>query len=118
MRIRHSTEQDLERIMAIYGFARKFMEEHGNPHQWGPTNWPPENLNRKDIHEGNSYVCINDGGKVIGTFFFIHGKDIEPTYREIRDGAWLDDSPYGVVHRIAGDGSEKRNRRLLHPMGI
>ena len=44
---------------------------------------------------------------MIGTFFFIHGQDIEPTYREITDGAWLDDSPYGVVHRIAGDGSEK-----------
>ena len=107
MRIRHSTERDFGRIMEIYTYARKFMAEHGNPNQWGPTNWPPENLIHKDIHDGNSYVCVNDGGKVIGTFFFIHGKDIEPTYREIRDGAWLDDSPYGVVHRIAGDGSEK-----------
>ena len=44
---------------------------------------------------------------MIGTFFFIHGPDIEPTYRRITDGAWLDDRPYGVVHRIAADGSEK-----------
>ena len=57
--------------------------------------------------EGNSYVCLNDSGQIIGTFFFIQGKDIEPTYRQITDGAWLDDSPYGVVHRLAGDGSEK-----------
>ena len=35
------------------------------------------------------------------------GRDIEPTYRHIEDGAWLDDSPYGVVHRIASDGSVK-----------
>ena len=43
----------------------------------------------------------------VGTFFFTQGRDVEPTYRDITDGAWLDDSPYGVVHRIAADGSEK-----------
>lgn len=26
---------------------------------------------------------------------------------DITDGDWLDSSAYGVVHRIAGDGSEK-----------
>ena len=44
---------------------------------------------------------------MVGTFYFISGKDIEPTYAEITDGAWLDDSPYGVIHRIASDGSTK-----------
>ncbi|MBQ8932739.1 MAG: GNAT family N-acetyltransferase [Lachnospiraceae bacterium] len=107
MRIRHSAEQDLDRMMEIYSGARKFMAEHGNPHQWGPTNWPPEELIRNDIKSGNSYVCLNDAGNVIGTFYFIQGKDIEPTYRDISEGAWLDDSPYGVVHRIASDGSER-----------
>ena len=107
MKIRHSTEKDFDRMMQIYGFARKFMAEHGNPNQWGPTHWPPEELIRADIREGHSYVCLNDEGKVIGTFFFIHGEDIEPTYRRISEGKWLEDSPYGVVHRIAGDGSEK-----------
>ena len=107
MKIRHSTEKDFDRMMQIYGFARKFMAEHGNPNQWGPTHWPPEELIRADIREGHSYVCLNDEGKVIGTFFFIHGEDIEPTYRRITEGAWLEDGPYGVVHRIAGDGSEK-----------
>ena len=52
-------------------------------------------------------MCVNDDERVIGTFFFTQGKDIEPTYRAITDGAWLDDSAYGVVHRIASDGSEK-----------
>ena len=107
MKIRHSTEKDFDRMMQIYGFARKFMAEHGNPNQWGPTHWPPEELIRADIREGHSYVCLNDEGKVIGTFFFIHGENIEPTYRRITEGAWLEDGPYGVVHRIAGDGSEK-----------
>lgn len=107
MKIRKSAEQDFDRMMEIYAFARDFMAKNGNPDQWGPTNWPPESLIHNDIRDGNSYVCINDEGKVIGTFFFIHGKDIEPTYRQITDGKWLDDSPYGVIHRIASDGAEK-----------
>ena len=107
IRIRNATEQDIPRMMEIYACARTFMAEHGNPNQWGPTNWPPEELIRRDVREGRSYVCLNDGKKVIGTFFFVQGRDIEPTYRDITDGAWLDGSPYGVVHRIAGDGSEK-----------
>ncbi len=107
MKIRNATEADFKRIMELYSYARRFMAEHGNPNQWGPTNWPPEELIHRDIRNGNSYVCVNDGGTVIGVFFFTHGKDIEPTYRTITDGAWLDDSAYGVVHRIAGDGSER-----------
>ena len=107
MKIRKSASQDLDRMMEIYAFARDFMAAQGNPNQWGPTHWPPEELIRRDMQTGHSYVCVNDADQVIGTFFFIQGKDVEPTYREIDDGHWLDDSPYGVVHRIASDGSEK-----------
>lgn len=107
MRIRKSTLSDLDRIMAIYAYAREYMAQHGNPNQWGATNWPPESLIRQDIADGNSYVCENDEGKIIGTFFYVYGEDIEPTYRQISDGEWPDNSPYGVVHRIATDGSAK-----------
>lgn len=107
MIIRKTTEADIGRVMEIYAYARKFMAEHGNPRQWGATNWPPEDVIHEDIRTGNGYVCENDEGRVIGAFYYIAGKDIEPCYREIIDGKWLDDSPYGVVHRIAGDGSEK-----------
>ena len=106
MEIRRSTEQDFDRIMEIYAYARGFMAAHGNPNQWGPTNWPPAAFIHRDIAEGKSHVCVS-GGTVVGTFFFTQGADIEPTYRQIEDGAWLDDSPYGVVHRLAGDGSVK-----------
>lgn len=106
MEIRHSTEEDFHQIMKIYEYARRFMAEHGNPNQWGPTNWPPEALIHSDIAAGNSYVCTYEG-KIVGTFFFNQGKDIEPTYDTIEDGAWLDDSPYAVIHRLAGDGSIK-----------
>ena len=107
MEIRKSKPQDIDRIMEIYDFARDFMANHGNPNQWGPTNWPPNELICKDIENGNSYVCINDNDRIIATFFFIHGNDIEPTYTEIEDGSWIDDGPYGVIHRLAGDGSQK-----------
>ena len=107
MTIRQSTPQDLDRMMEIYAFARAFMAAHGNPNQWGPTQWPPRALIEQDIREGHSYVCVGDDGRVAGTFFFIQGMDVEPTYRNITDGAWLDDGPYGVVHRIATDGSAR-----------
>ena len=107
MKIRKTTEADIGRVMEIYAHARKFMAEHGNPKQWGATNWPPEKVIREDVRTGNGHVCENDDGEVIGVFYYIAGKDIEPCYREIIDGKWLDDSPYGVVHRIAVDGSQK-----------
>ena len=106
MEIRHAVEADFASIMDIYRRARAFMAEHGNPNQWGPTNWPPEALIHRDIATGCSYVCT-EGGRIVGTFFYTSGRDIEPTYAVIEDGAWLDNGPYGVVHRIAADGSTK-----------
>ncbi len=104
MEIRHSAESELSTILAIYARARCFMAEHGNPNQWGPTNWPPEELIRADIAAGYSYVCVHEG-RIVGTFFFRYGKDVEPTYREISDGDWLNDGAYGVIHRLAADGT-------------
>ena len=104
MQIRKSHTEDLPRMMEIYAYARQFMAEHGNPNQWGPTNWPPEDLIRADIASGKSYVCVHEG-RIVGCFFFQQGPDIEPTYRTIVDGAWRIPGPYGVIHRMAGDGS-------------
>ena len=106
MEIRHSTQEDLGQIMRIYESARRFMAEHGNPNQWGLTNWPPEELIHSDIAERNSYVCICED-RIVGTFFFKQGIDIDPTYQVIEEGEWLGNSDYGVIHRLAGDGSVK-----------
>ena len=105
MQIRKSTIADLPRLLEIYQSARKFMARSGNPNQWRDC-WPPEELIKKDIVTGHNYVCENKG-RVVGTFFFDMGKDIEPTYAVIRNGKWKDESPYGVIHRIASDGSVK-----------
>ena len=104
MKIRKTTLADLPRVMEIYALAREFMAANGNPTQWAERNWPPEDLIRSDIAAGDSYVCEHDGC-VIAVFYYVEGPDIEPTYRVIEDGDWADDSPYGVVHRIATDGS-------------
>lgn len=106
MNVRHSTENDFERIMEIYKYARAFMVSQGNPNQWEAKNWPPAWLIHEDIASGRSYVCEEEG-RVVGTFYMDYGKDIDPTYLEIEGGKWLDDSAYGVVHRIAADGSVK-----------
>ena len=104
MNIRHSAPEDVERMMAIYARARRFMAEHGNPRQWGATNWPPEGLIRQDIERGKSYVCEEDG-RIIGAFYYDAGHSIDPCYAEITEGAWIGSEDYGVVHRIASDGS-------------
>ncbi len=115
MKIRKTTLADLPRVMEIYALAREFMAANGNPTQWAERNWPPEDLIRSDIAAGDSYVCEHDG-RVIAVFYYVEGPDIEPTYRVIEDGDWADDSPYGVVHRIATDGSV-RGTVASTPMG-
>lgn len=100
MEIRKSRMNELDEIMTIYAGAREFMARTGNPRQWGPTCWPPRDLIISDIEKGKSYVC-EDQGKIAAVFYFEAGKDIEPTYKNIEEGAWADESPYGVIHRIA-----------------
>ena len=112
MEIRKSTEKDFDSMLKIYRRARAFMAENGNPNQWGPTNWPPEELLQRDIAQGKSYVCTHNE-KVIGTFFFDFGKDIENTYIIIEDGKWVDDSAYGVIHRLAGSGEIKGTAEFI-----
>lgn len=72
--------------------------------QWSET-YPSAETAREDMVRGGSYVCVDDDGTVAGTFFFLLGDD--PTYDVIYDGTWKNGLPYGVIHRIASDGSVK-----------
>ncbi len=109
--IRQATLSDLPRQMDIYAGARLFMAETGNPGQWGPDRWPPESLVRDDVTSGKSYVCVSgedpSSGRVVGTFYFDFGDSPEPDYAALTEGAWPLQGPYGVIHRIASDRSEK-----------
>ena len=99
--IRKAKREELPRIEEIYAFARKFMEETGNPPQWGKT-IPEVSQLEDDIVKGDLYVLVRDD-IIHGVFYFYIG--IDPTYGVIEDGQWRSDTPYGTIHRIAGDGS-------------
>lgn len=97
MNIRLARTEEFSRIEEIYASARVFMREQGNPNQWR-TQYPPSELLLADIAAERLYVCEEEG-ELLGVFYFTLGED--PTYRLIEDGAWLSDTPYGVIHRIA-----------------
>lgn len=98
--IRLATGQDLDTILAIYERARRFMEESGNPNQWGKIH-PLKELTYEDIEKEQLYVCVHEG-KVHGVFAFIIGED--PTYKVIENGSWMSEETYGTIHRLASDG--------------
>ena len=103
MEIRHTTLEEIDAVMDIYDKARLFMRKNGNLNQW-VNGYPGLELIRNDIINRNSYVCL-DRGRIVGVFTFIQG--IEPSYLQIYNGSWLNDEPYGVVHRIASTNSVK-----------
>lgn len=98
--IRQAQWADFDRILDIYAIARDFMAQTGNPTQWG-NHYPPLSMLEADIPAGNLYVVEDQG--IHGVFAYFSEPD--PTYAYIEDGAWLSDSPYGTIHRVASDGS-------------
>ncbi|WP_432626989.1 GNAT family N-acetyltransferase [Brotaphodocola sp.] len=96
--IKLAQPEQLEEIMGIYAYAQKFMAEHGNPTQWESV-YPPRDLIEMTIDQKKCYVCM-DGDKMEAVFYFAKEED-EPAYRQLESGEWLNDRPYGVVHRIA-----------------
>lgn len=103
MEIRKSTMDDMETILEIYETARNFMEEHDNPDQWG-NGYPKKEMIENDIKKGSSYVCTE---KDCITAVFYFAKEEDPSYQTITGGSWLNQEPYGVVHRIASAQSGK-----------
>ncbi len=132
MEIRLAKRDDLPRLMELYDAARAFMRRCGNTVQW-VGGYPSAELVTAGIDAGGQYVCVvgdspSDGqigcrsvghaldrrqnSYIAATFWFSVGP--EPTYAEIFDGpGWLDgdasfdEAPYGVVHRLASDGSAR-----------
>ena len=103
--IRKTRPAETELLMDIFEQAKRIMRKDGNMKQW-TGNYPSRKLVATDIEQGNSYVCIDDNGEIIGTFAFIRGND--PTYSHIYEGEWLEDTlPYGVIHRLASTEPSK-----------
>ena len=97
MEIRLASFAELEEIDSIYSEARSFMRAAGNPTQW-KDGYPCQELIRSDIESRQLYV-VEDCGELMAVFVYFFGED--RTYKKIYDGAWKNDEPYGVIHRIA-----------------
>lgn len=95
--IRPAEYADLPRILEIYEEARQFMRDSGNPSQWGESH-PAQSILLDDIPKKQLFVCT-EGEEIVCVFAYILG--IDPTYVVIEDGQWLNDAPYGVIHRMA-----------------
>ncbi|MBE6039217.1 MAG: GNAT family N-acetyltransferase [Anaerofustis stercorihominis] len=104
MHIRKTVEKDIERVLEIFDAAKKFMRQNGNMNQW-VNGYPSKEDVMLDINNDRSYVVEDENGELVATFCYFVG--VDPTYNEIYNGSWLNDKPYGVVHRIAVESQTK-----------
>lgn len=102
--IRCAEIRDLDRIMHIYEYARKYMKEEGNFTQWG-NDKPTRDTIIDDIRKKQCYVDVDEKNEIHFVFAFIIGQDL--TYEIIKNGYWLNENLYGTIHRIASDGCHK-----------
>ena len=101
LKIRKGNPEDVETILRIFDSAKKYMRAKGNLSQWS-DGYPSRSHVLEDIENGVNYVGETPEGEIVMTFTFIEGED--PTYLEI-EGEWLNNEPYGTIHRIASDGT-------------
>ena len=104
MEIRKASEENINVIMEVFEAARMFMRSMGNDKQW-VNGYPSEELILENIRKGGFYECLSEDGEIVGVFYFKIEED--PTYFRIYDGNWLNNKPYGVVHRMASNGKVK-----------
>lgn len=98
-----ATTADLDRILEIFDIAKQYMRDSGNPNQWNSA-YPDRDTLEKDIGKQQLYV-YRQSGVIHAVFVLLLGE--EPTYAYIEGEGWLNDEPYGTVHRIASDGTIK-----------
>ena len=97
-KVREIKPTDISGIMQVMEAAKRIMRQSGNMHQWG-DGYPSETVIFSDMEKHGGFV-IEDEGSIVAYFAFLPSP--EPTYSEIYDGEWIDDTlPYHVIHRIA-----------------
>ncbi len=95
--IRRAVCAEMNDILEIYESARRFMRRTGNMAQW-TGGYPSREVVSADISTERLYVCEEDG-QLLGVYYY--AEENEPTYGVIYDGAWQNDLPYAVIHRVA-----------------
>ena len=89
--IRFATYDDIPAIMPVIDAAREMMHASGNVNQW-INGYPSEEAIQADIARDGGFV-VTDDGQIVAYFAFLHA--------QIYEGAWLNDEPYYVIHRLA-----------------
>ena len=97
MTIRLATYDDIPAIMPVIDAAREMMHASGNVNQW-INGYPSKEVIHADIDREGGFV-VTDDERIVAYFAFLPAP--EPTYEKIYDGAWLNDEPYYVIHRLA-----------------
>lgn len=101
--IRQARKEDLPDIIRVYRAAKAYMAAHGNPGQW-EEGYPDCRL-EGDLEKEQLYALCDEGGAVHAAFVLALGE--EPDYAVIEDGSWTSRAPYGTIHRLGSDGTEK-----------
>ncbi|MGL4519026.1 MAG: GNAT family N-acetyltransferase [Phocaeicola sp.] len=102
--IKKATEADLIIIMGVIECARQYMRSKGNDAQW-TNGYPSIELMLEEIRKQHCYLCLNEEGVVVGSFCWAVTNDC--TYNYIEQGEWINESTYGVIHRLASNGKSK-----------
>lgn len=103
MEIRKARSFEVEKLLPLYARGRMLMRESGNRNQW-IDGYPQRSLIEEDVRRGVCYVACQ-GTSFMAVFTLL--EEEEPTYRVIEEGDWLNDEPYGTLHRIAASGQGK-----------
>lgn len=105
MTIQKAQLTDIPAIMQVIDDARNMMRQNGNLTQW-INGYPDQETILNDIKNNAAFVCV-DTNEIICYFSFLKGNNPEPTYDVIDNGKWLNNKPYGVIHRLASNGKAK-----------
>lgn len=99
MQIQKALPVHIDTILIIIDEARSIMRENGNTTQW-TNGYPSKETIQEDISNDHAFVCMDEEDIVVGYFCFMQGENPDPNYTVI-EGAWLNNNPYGVIHRLA-----------------
>ena len=99
MEIRLAQFTDLEDILKIKAIAYNFMLSKDNKNQW-IDDYPQKELLLNDIKNKHLYLITKNN---LPHAFFYFNIEEDPTYINIYEGKWLNNEPYGVIHRLASD---------------
>ena len=95
--IRKTDIAELGILMELFEQGKRIMRKSGNLKQW-TGGYPDKTVMTADIRRGVCYGCEDDG-KLSAVFSMLPRP--APPYTDIYGGAWLNEEPYLVVHRIA-----------------